>query len=535
MSATLVRTILNATQEQRLAIYARMSQEEREYVNQLLTDQLTNPWRKYRSDPVKFVEEGLKETLWSKQREILASVRDNKRTVVPACHAPGKSHIAARAISWWVSSHEPGTAMAVSTASTFRQVRNILWPHIRRVAVRHNLPGEVMQVEWRIGTELVSYGFASNTDESAVQGIHAPNLLIVVDEAGGLSENVGRALEALMTGGNTRMLVIGNPPTEIEDSWFERCCSSELYNVIPISAYDTPNFTGEDAGVCMACPPNVLSHPVTEHLVDESWVNDVITEFGVDSPFVEARVFAKFPRSGGSRVIPLGWVEAAMENAEPETGNTIRLGVDVASDGGDEFVIAWADGFNVSIKHRSSGEVNENAIDVTKRVLDIIVEAEAVHRQRGIRDPVRVKIDEIGLGWAVVSLLTRWGEEGRHKAAIIGVNVAERAAQGDKFSNQRAELWWNGRLACQFDSQGRQQIKLNIDRRTMAQLAALSYKADSQGRIMIEKKTEMKKRGVHSPDRAEAVLLAIYEPPGNQPLEPVAPVSISQKNPWGEF
>lgn len=532
MSATLVRSILNATQEQRLAMYARMSPEERIYIDVLLSQQLDNPWRKYRADPVKFVEEGLNETLWSKQREILASVRDNKRTVVPACHAPGKSHIAARAIAWWVSSHDVGTAMAVSTASTFRQVRNILWPHIRRVAIRHNLPGEVMQVEWRVGTELVSYGFASNTDESAVQGIHAPNLLIVVDEAGGVQESIGRALEALMTGGNTRMLIIGNPPTEVEDSWFERCCSSPLYNVIPISAYDTPNFTGEEAGECRACPPSVAPHSVAEHLVDKSWVEDVISEFGKESPFVEARVLAKFPRSGGSRVIPLGWVESAMQNEDPETGRTIRLGVDVASDGGDEFVIAWADGFNVSIKHYSSGEKNENAIDVSKRLLDIVQEAEEVHRFRGVGDPVRVKIDEIGLGWAVVSLLKRWGEEGKHKSIILGVNVAERARQGDKFTNQRAELWWNGRLACQFDAQGRQQVKLNIDRRTMAQLAAPAYKADSQGRIMIEKKQDMKKRGVSSPDRAEAVLLAIYEPPGGEEIEPVAPLFISQKNPW---
>lgn len=532
MSASLVRDLLSASQEQRLAIYSRMSQQERMYVDSLLSQQLDNPWRKYRTDPVRFVEEGLQETLWSKQREILASVRDNKRTVVPACHAPGKSHIAARAIAWWVSSHEVGTAMAVSTASTFRQVRNILWPHIRRVAVRHNLPGDVMQVEWRIGTELVSYGFASNSDEAAVQGIHAPNLLIVVDEAGGVHETVGRALEALMTGGNTRMLLIGNPPTESEDSWFERCVSSPLYNVIPISAYDTPNFTGEEAGECKACPPAVAPHSVTEHLVDKSWVDDVVSEFGTDSPFVQARVLAKFPRSGGSRVIPLGWVESAMENETPETGDTIRLGVDVASDGGDEFVIAWADGFNVSIKHNSSGEKNENAIDVTNRLLEVILEAEAVHRYRGIADPVRVKIDEIGLGWAVVSLLTRWGEEGRHKSAIIGVNVAERARQGDKFMNQRAELWWNGRLACQYDAMGRQQVKLNIDRRTMAQLASPSYKADSQGRIMIEKKQDMKKRGVTSPDRAEAVLLAIYEPPGKGPIEPVSPLAIMQSNPW---
>ena len=528
----IVNAILDASAETRHKLYKVLTLSEKQFVEKLLSERIAHPWPHWINDPVGFVEIGLGETLWSKQREILQSVIVNKRTVVPACHAPGKSHIAARALAWWVSVHPVGTAMAVSTATTFRQVRNILWPHVRRVAARHNLPGEVMQTEWRIGTDIVAYGFSSSTDESAVQGIHAPNLLIVVDEAGGISETTGRALEALMTGSHTRMLIIGNPPTEAEDSWFERCCSSELFNVIPISAYDTPNFTGEDAGICKACPIGVAPHPVTDHLVDREWVQDVVSEFGTESAFVEARVLAKFPKTGGSRVCPIGWVELAMENENPETGRTIRLGVDVASDGGDEFVIAWCDGWTVSLKHKSSGGQNENALDVARKILEVILEAEAVHMQRGLREPVRVKVDEIGVGWGVVSALKRWGDERKHKSQIIGVNVSERARHGDKYTNQRAEMWWNGRLCVQPDPSGRQMVKLNIDRRTMAQLSGPVYKSDTQGRIMIEKKSDIKKRGVTSPDRAEAVLLALYEPPHSEPAVAFAPIALSQKNPW---
>ena len=528
----LVDVVLDASPAQRAELYKVLTVKERQYLDELLSQRLEHPWERWVNDPVGFIEQGLGETLWSKQKEILLSVRDNKRTVVPACHAPGKSHIAARAVAWWSSCHPVGTAMSVSTATTFRQVRNILWTQIRRVAGRHNLPGEVMQVEWRIGTEIVAYGFSSSTDESAVQGIHAPNLLIVVDEAGGISDMTGKALEALMTGSNTRLLVIGNPPTEAEDSWFERCCSSELYNVIPISAYDTPNFTGEEVGICKACPMGVAPHPVTDHLVDKEWVNDVVTEFGLESAFVEARVLAKFPKTGGSRVIPIGWAEQALENEDPETGQTIRLGVDVASDGGDEFVIAWCDGWTVSLKHKSSGGQNENAMDVARKILEVILEAEQVHRDRRIREPVRVKVDEIGVGWGVVSVLKRWKEERKHNSLIIGVNVSERARHGDKYTNQRAELWWNGRLCVQPDQQGRQQVKLNVDRRTLAQLAGPVYKSDTQGRIMIEKKADIKKRGLTSPDRAEAVLLALYEPPKSDQLIPVTPLVLKQKNPW---
>jgi len=80
-------------------------------------------WAAFADWPEGFVEIALGEFLWSKQRDILRSLVDNKRTVVPACHAPGKSHIAARAVAWWGAVHPPGTALVITTAPTFRQVR----------------------------------------------------------------------------------------------------------------------------------------------------------------------------------------------------------------------------------------------------------------------------------------------------------------------------------------------------------------------------------------------------------------------------
>lgn len=443
------------------------------------------------------------------------------------------SHIAARVVGWWGASHPPGTAMVATTATTFRQVRNILWPHVRRLVERHDLPGHTSQVEWRMGSELIAYGFSSgDNNEAAVQGIHAPHLLIVVDEAGGISHTLGQAMEALMTGDHTRLLVIGNPPTDDEGSWFERACNSPLYNVIPISAYDTPNFTGEDPGQCKSCPPTTPTHSVGTHLVDRDWVEDVIAEFGEDSAFVQARVFARFPRNSINRVIPLTWCEMAQANEDYVSSGRIRLGVDVAADGGDEFVVAWADGMKGSIHHKSSGGENQNAVDVAFAILKQIRAAEAVHKERGIPEPVRVKIDALGVGWGVVGILEMWGREGKHHSTIVGVKVSERAGDPEKYTNQRAEMWWTGRMLVQPDADDRQQIKLDVDRTTIAQLAGPKYKSDSAGRIQIESKPDMKRRGVPSPDRAEAILLAFYEPPGKAPIPTVAPVSISQTNSW---
>jgi hypothetical protein len=499
----------------------------------MLDAELDNPYARFQTDPVGFIELGLQETIWSKQREIARSVVENQRTVVPACHGLGKSHLSARLATWWVSSYPLGTSLVITIAPTFRQVRNIIWSQIRQVHARANLDGQALTTSWKIKDQLVAYGFSPNPyDEAALQGIHAPNMLIIVDEAGGIGEVIGNSIEALMTGGNTRLLLIGNPPTDKEDSWFERCCSNPLYNVIRVPTDVTPNFTGEDVGLCKACPPFVQAHPINKHLVDQRWVDDVVGEFGEDSNFVEARVHAQFPRQTANKVIPFSWLEAAQVNENPQVSDVIRLGVDVAADGGDEFAIAKVDGFTVTLAHRSSGIANANAVDVASVVMQHIEAAVAEHKERGVSDRVRVKIDTIGLGWGVVSLLQKWVPERKLAADIVPVNVAERAKDQSKFRNQRAEMWWNGRALVQNTEQGIA-VKLDVDRQTLAQLAVPLYKSDSAGRIQIEAKAEMKRRGMSSPDRAEAVLLALYESKSVTPT--IAPLSFSQVNVWGNL
>jgi len=508
--------LLRIPEENRRRYLARLTDEEFHALSVELQGGVSTPWARYRNDPVGFVTEVLHEDVWSKQVEILESVSANKRTAVPACHAPGKSHIAARAIVWWVAAHPPNTVRVVTTATTFRQVKAILWPHIRRVVTAHDLPGELFTTEWKIDGEIVADGFSpADHNESAVQGIHAENLLIVVDEAGGISNTIGQALEALMTGGNTRLLLLGNPPTNNVGSWFERSCSSDLYNVIPIPASETPNFTGEPVG------------PWKRNLVDQQWVEEVTQAFGAESPFVQARVHARFPRTTESAVIPIDWIETAMD-LESDPG-PIKLGVDVAADGGDEFVIAELRGSTARVIHNSRN--NSSPVAVAGKVLEAIKAAETVHEEEGYREKVRVKIDAIGVGWGVAGLLEEWGNDGRHGAKIVAVNVSQAAYDRDQFANQRAEMWWTARERLQPDEEGYQDLALEIDHTTMMQLAAPSYRANSSGRIQIESKADMSKRGIGSPDRAEAILLAIFEPPTHEPLI-VPPMGITKNNEW---
>lgn len=568
----LVAFLRDATPTKRREWLAGLSPDERAAVALMVERIAADPWSQYREDPIGFVERGLCETLWSKQREILLSVRDNKRTAVPACHAPGKSHLAARIVAWWTMTNPIGTSQVVTTATTFRQVRNILWSQIRTLHAKHNLDGDCLTTEWKRNNSVVAFGFApAQYNETALQGIHAPNLLIVVDEAGGISDQIGTAIEALMTGEHTRLLLLGNPPTDTSNSWFERTCNSHLYNTIRISAYDTPNFTGEQTGPCKTCPPTVKKHNISQHLVDKQWVNDIISELGEQSPFAIARIQANFVQNTTNRIIPATWIDEATRNEHPAPNPNIRLGVDIASDGGDEFVIARIDGYHARIIHTSSGDANANAVTVAQTILKHIHDAETTlhnnpygrhpqwstdHPERtttgsteqvfaprgggssrddatgGLPGMVTVKVDAIGLGWGVVSLLELWGREGLHGARIVGVNVAERASDVGRFKNVRAEMWWNLRCLLEPDAGGGQVVSLaGLDVRSVGQLGLGEFVSDSSGRLKVVSKVELRGRGLGSPDRAEALLLGFYEPSvWVAPI--VAPVSVGQVNPW---
>jgi hypothetical protein len=168
---------------------------------------LTARMRKYGADPVRWVRERLKQVAWSKQREILAAIRDHRKTAVRSCHGVGKSHIAAVAVAHWLDTHPPGEAFVVTTAPTAAQVRAILWRYIRRNHKRGGLPGRVNQTEWFIDDEIVAYGRKpADQDESAFQGIHARFVLVVIDEACGVPEQLWIAADALATNVDCRIL-----------------------------------------------------------------------------------------------------------------------------------------------------------------------------------------------------------------------------------------------------------------------------------------------------------------------------------------
>lgn len=477
-------------------------------------------YAKWRDDPVGFIRDGLLQHAWSKQREIAESVRDNRRTAVQACHDVGKDWIAAQICAWWESCFPRGENFLVSIAPTAHQVRAILWREIHKAHTIGGLPGELNQTEWWHGNELVGFGRSpADTDPTAIQGIHARRLLFVVDEAGGVSKALGEAGDSLIANEDSRALAIGNPddPT----TWFAEICKpGSGWNVIRISAFESPNFTSEPI------PENI--RPL---LVSKIWVEEKRKSWGEDSMLWSSKVLGEFPEQAADSLIPLSALRASharylaitKKEGPAELLASVAsfasvtepndLGVDVARQGDDKSVIYRRKGWVATKEHEHK---KRDTMELVGQIL------RCCRRDK----PKRIKIDDTGMGGGVTDRLREMQAaespvspgEIEAKALLDGVqiipiNVGEGASTDradERFKNKRAELNWNMRVLLTEDP-ARIAIEPNDD--LDAQVTQVKYKPLSTGEIQIEKKADMKKRtkGV-SPDDWDALVLAFAEP-----------------------
>lgn len=560
-AARLLADLMAIGPDMRRGFLASLERDEIEQVLLAADTELGTPYGLWADDPVGFVEDVLGETLWSVPKQIMRAVVANRRVAVPSCFGSSKTHSAARLVLWRALTTPVGPARIVTLAPKWSHVHRQMWPEIRGAHARAGLPGVVDMAQLKLGSRegleiVVAYGKAVQPwDESAVQGIHGDPLLLIVDEAGGIGHVIGRNLRGMLVGSNTRMLAIGNPPTDEEGSWFEGICGTADVVVIPISAHSTPNLSGEAAPRCRTCPAEMPAHSLASHLVDQEWVDDAITENGADSNYVQAKVYARFPRGGPGRAIPASWVDGASDSPEPDAadgwerlcdlglpdegdpwmvreGAWVRLGVDVAADGGDELAITRLTGDLAQLVHVSAGPANANAVDVAGVVLAQIRRAQALRSRLGTKAKVRVKIDGIGVGWGVAGILEAWASEGLHDAEIVNVVVSEVPDREPESATlrpyrKRDEMWLAGRALLQptpAAPEGR--LRLRVPTRTLAQLRAPTMSTSSSGHTVIEPKKKMKGRGMRSPDQAESLLLAVYEPASRPRRKPAKLISL---------
>ena len=256
-----------------------------------------------------FVEEVLGEAPYAKQREMLEAVVHNRRVSVVGANGSGKDWAAARAVLWWIATRPRATV--VVTGPTQRQVEEIVWRELRGAykASRVPLGGRVSGSHWNIDDDRFAIGFSTNRPEN-LQGFHSPELLVVVTEAHAVPQGHMEALKRLIP---ARMLLTGNAFSRDGEFFDSHHTKGHLYTRMAISAFDTPNFTGENGGI----PGTPTEEDVEERKLD----------WGEDHPLYQGSVLARFPDMLDDSLIG----RTVIEQARRALGAVLQSGISCLS------------------------------------------------------------------------------------------------------------------------------------------------------------------------------------------------------------
>lgn len=469
--------------------------------------------QKYKDDPVLWAEEVVGANLWTKQKEIAYSVRDNQRTAVRAANGVGKSFCASMIAAWFIAVNDPNETIVITTAPSFPQIKTNMFFELsarkRQVDARisdgvidpfYALPGKINTsgnvAEWKLpnGNQLaLGRKPAENEIITTFQGIHRKNVLFIIDEAGGMPIDMFVAAERMTTNKNAKILAIGNP--DRRGSEFYRMFYDPnvewRWSKMHISAFDSPAFTGEP------CPPELL-----EYLPNQEWVDSNLRSWGgPDDPRSKISIFGDFPDSDET----VFFSETAMACADdteidPDLTKPRIIGIDLSMFGSDESQ-AYLNHDNKIRQVDSWGQLG------TKAAVD------RIHNLALDQDADYLNIDAGGIGAPIIDLLKTTYPSETRKYRIVEMNASAVPPDTRRWVNSRA--WWYDRLREDM-LMGRVDMEIPRGENTLRkQLTAIQYEiveGAKAGAIKMESKRDMKSRVGYSPDHVDAAVFCHMTP-----------------------
>lgn len=425
---------------------------------------------RWRSDPVAFVREALRVEPQEWQAIVLMSLVKHDKIAIRSGHGVGKSSLMSWIILWWLATRYP--AKVACTAPTAHQLYDVLWSELARWS--RQLPDQVKDnFEWKseryevkgAGNESFAVARTARLEQpEALQGFHSPNMLFLVDEASGVPDIIFEVGEGSLSTAGAKVVLAGNP-TRTSGYFFDAFHRSRAqWTRFKVSCLDSP-------------------------MVAPAFISSMKEKYGEDSNVFAIRVKGDFPRSEDDVVIPLNLLEDACARLiEPAQGYKPIWGVDVARYGDDRSALAKRH-MNRLLEPTKSW----SQLDTMQLAGTIIAEYQDTPVEMR---PGQIMVDVIGIGSGVVDRLKE------ERMPVRGINVAESASAKPRFARLRDELWWNAREW--FMTRG---VWIPDDSDLIAELSSVKYALLGSGKLKVESKDEMKRRGLRSPDVADAFIL----------------------------
>ena len=429
---------------------------------------------RYRKNPVLFVQEVLvcEPDPWQKEL-MMAIASGERRCSVASGHGIGKSTGTSWLMLWFLLTRFP--VKVVVTAPTSSQLFDALFAELKRwirempEALQQliNVKSDRVELIAAPSEAFIAAKTSRRDNPESLQGVHSDHVLLCADEASGIPEAVFQASAGSMSGEHAHTILLGNPTRgsgffydthhRLKKNWWTRT----------VSCLDSPR-------------------------VSEEYIQEMRDRYSEGSNAWRTRVTGEFPISDDDTVIPMYLVDAAMarDNVAME-GVSSTWGIDIARMGDDASVLVKRTGRVVT-------EIRVwRKLDLMQLSGMIKAEYDALPASE---QPTHLYIDSSGLGAGVLDRCLEWG------LPSVGVNVSESPSMGSQYLNLRAELWF--KMKSWFEARD---CTLPRDEDLLAELVGPKYAFTPSGKIKIESKSDMKNRGMKSPDRADALMLSLAQ------------------------
>jgi hypothetical protein len=409
------------------------------------------------------------------QKELLDAIGEWSRdgdgkalqAAVASGHGIGKGAEAAWIVLWAMATRKD--LNGVVTANTKPQLETKTW---RELALWHN---RCLVKEWFEWTATKFYHVSApetwyvsaipwtERNSEAFAGQHGEHVLILYDEASSIPNIIWEVSEGAMTTPGAMWFAMGNPTRNT--GRFRECFGKFKHRWLTRQI---------DSRTCKMTDKRKLTQ----------WVED----YGEDSDFVKVRVKGEFPSASSMQFIPGEIVDdAIVRESRCYLEEPLIIGVDVARFGDDQSVICFRRG-------RDARTIEWN----TYRGLDTMQLASRVAEFVRVHQADTIFVDGGGVGGGVVDRLRDL------HVNCIEVNFGSKAEDA-RYMNKRAEMWGNMRDWIKTGS-------LPSNRELVDDLIGVEYSFTPTNKIQLEKKEDMKKRGLASPDLADALALTFAYP-----------------------
>lgn len=461
----------------------------------------------YRRDPEAWYADVLDGRWWSKQKEIAWSFaapnKSQTMTIVKSCNGIGKTAIAGDLATWLIAVNDPMELSIIATAPIFSQIGTGLFRYINdnyNAAQKAGfvIPGRfVADPAIKVAREgggndkavMQAKRPADNNLISSFQGIHDGIVAVFMDEAGGLPEDLWIGANAVTTNEHAHILAIGNPDS-LHTAFHQRFLDRERYrdwNTISISAYDSPNLTGE-----IIHPDPVKDASIKSHLVQADWVE--MMERQAHPNVVLAKVHGEFPKDDATSFFPQFAMTRAFDNEVNPEGEEVILGIDLAFGGEDDTWVYENRGGHV--RKLEKIQYDDNFIRLSKTLHQIAI----------ARGAVEVRVDAGGTGKGVYSNMEN-NPDYKGQYMLIGLQGGKASPDNSQWAQMRAYMYDNFRQQMQEGL-----IDLDYeDKAVREQMQRQTYEINNRGAIQITPKQEMRKKGLTSPDELDAAIMSVVD------------------------